>query len=196
MRCDDVTDRLLAYIDGALPEHQALPIARHLEGCASCQQEHSIEVEMAAALDMSSENMAGDALMAAVMADIEPLPTHEQPAQVLHISPFARWALTPLLAAAAFALLVWFTGVDGGGAELVAQMAGAQDNARVFGGDLTSLALGVGQSAELAAKGSHGLVAQSSARLGSLIGLGTAMAALACAALVARFRHVTKERGA
>jgi anti-sigma factor RsiW len=37
MRCDEMTDRLDAFVDGDLPAEEAAEVQRHLEGCLACR---------------------------------------------------------------------------------------------------------------------------------------------------------------
>ena len=37
MRCDEIRERLDAYVEGVLPEEQRTAVVAHLEGCAACR---------------------------------------------------------------------------------------------------------------------------------------------------------------
>lgn len=201
MRCEDVRGRLLTYLDAELSEREVAGLDEHLAGCADCraqlQEERTFSEQLA-----PPSGLAGADFAAAVMKRVEAsAPPALEPAVVVRLHPWAR-PLAPLLAVAA-ALVAWLTFALGNDeqADAMAQALAAVTSAVVEqSGDLWALARTLGQVAEASYQTALGLTSDL-ARFGDLaaddgslaLHAVTAIAALACALLIARFRSTASE---
>lgn len=104
MKCSDVESRLDDYVDGALPEEEAVVVEAHLERCAACQ---NTAAEIRALLKQASvlprEITPRRDLWQDIAHRIEAAPTDEETRPGAHRGSRARAALrlgVPLAAAA------------------------------------------------------------------------------------------------
>jgi len=186
MNCDDVAGQLLPYIDDALSEAEAETVRIHLESCSSCREEHAAEVELCRALDASTSGLAGPGFAEAVMRELE---VADQPVSgaVIQFTPWARWTLAPMAVAAAILLAI--LGARGGEAGPQHDgVARAYDGAATWGTDIAAFGTALAESSAHGYEAVASTIATQHGELGSLVEVTTVIAALLCAALVAKFR--------
>lgn len=187
MDCDDVAGQLLPYIDGALSEAESEQVRRHLEDCASCREEHAAEVELCAALDASTAGLAGPGFADAVMRELEPT-DQPAPGSVVQFYPWARWTLAPMAAAAAILLAILGAQAGESGSAHEQGMARAYEGASTWSSDVSAVLSALAESSAYGYEAFTSELATKSGELGSLVQVATVLAALCCAALVAKFR--------
>jgi len=212
MRCEDVRGRLLTYLDADLPDREVAELDAHLAGCADCRAQLREERDFSEQLAPPS-GLVGADFAAAVMKRVVALPPPAlESASVVRLHPWAR-PLAPLLAVAA-ALVAWLTFPLGSGelgngehADATARALAAVGSAVVEqAGDLWAVARSLGHVAEASYQAALGFTSE----LTSFSDVGlfgdlppgdvslalhavTAIAALACALLIARFRSTASE---
>jgi anti-sigma factor RsiW len=110
MRCNDVEQSLMRYLDGRLDPTPSRKIDEHLGVCRRCRELYAEEVELVAVFQTSQRQRRTEGLVAGVMAELEAervTPTRGgRPEIELRRAP----AFALLAAAAAVAWLVAFVG--------------------------------------------------------------------------------------
>ena len=71
MRCEEVKNSIMAYINGKLPGEKADTIKAHLHICPLCREFYADEIEMVEAFTMDTTGFAGDGFLSNVMAKID-----------------------------------------------------------------------------------------------------------------------------
>ncbi len=72
MRCEDVRDRQMLWIDGRLPDRDREAIRRHLDACPRCREVFADEVEWTSLFGGTPEGIAGAGFVDGVFERIEP----------------------------------------------------------------------------------------------------------------------------
>jgi len=193
MHWDEHDERSFALLTGKLSDEEAIELQQHLDACPDCRARHAEEAELLAALDRPTEGLAGETLVAAVMADVEAVPGRASRPQVVQLNPWAARAWLPLLAAAAVALSVWWSGPAGGGwaAALSSQLAVARASLAAWTADWTAMAQAAGESGAAAYRASQAAAAVRCPGFDGCVEVAAAALLLACIGLIAGFRRTS-----
>ena len=102
MRCDDVRERLSAFLDAALDPRERAEVERHILACAACRGALGRLERLSRALNGVTAPAVPDGLAARVMARAASRPT----AARVRWTPIRWWRTTPLAVRAAAAALL------------------------------------------------------------------------------------------
>ncbi len=193
MRCHDVRDRLMSYIDGRLAEPDASVLETHLEACPRCRREYEAEVELVTAFRTDVTGLAGEGFLAGVERRIDRTPTPvAAPVRVIRLRRAAA-AAAVLVAFIAFGLLSEDSDAIGTESELTGYTIGAAELARGVVESAESFTGSLYETGSATWRDAQSSVHETLAPHVTLIAIGTAAASLLCAALVLHSRRSMRE---